>query len=127
MEQKLQPGRKQCNGLEHYYSSANSAALKQVLHSFFVSFGRQFNPLCKSLNLCFAKGVLCAQILNHSKKNSWHLYIANLWEKLVIFRVPEVLLLPQDRYGMFCNCRNGETSGKAKLEQSVTRSAKLQL
>lgn len=47
--------------------------------------------------------------------------------KIVIFRVPEVLLLPQDRCGMLCKCMSGETSGKAKLEQSVTRSAKLQL
>lgn len=94
---------------------------------FFVWFGRQFNPLCKSLNLCFEKGVLCAQILNHSEKNSWHLYIANLWEKIVVFRVPEVLLLPRDRCGTLCKCMSGETSGKAKLELSATRSAKLQL
>lgn len=81
MGQKLQPGRKQCNHQKHY-SSANSEAHKQVLDSFFfVWFGRPFNPLCKSLNLCFEKGVLCAQILNHSEKNSWHLYIANLWGK----------------------------------------------
>lgn len=81
MGQKLQPGRKQCNDQKHY-SSANSAAHKRVLDLlFFVWFGRQFNPLRKSLNLCFEKGVLCAQILNHFEKNSWHLYIANLWGK----------------------------------------------